>query len=85
MQDAFETANSIISDVKLNICLNNQKHDKKDLVDWIEKKQGFRTTSFKDWKLVEAEEKKRGLILGKSAEKLVNLEEILDIINNNKK
>ncbi|KAG9302456.1 hypothetical protein G9A89_006420 [Geosiphon pyriformis] len=85
MYDAFETAEVILSDLKLKkpMIPNHNKEVKQGfnaILPSLEKR-GIRTVSYDDWKKVEEMENEMGRLKGKPREKLVRTEDVLKILD----
>lgn len=77
MYDAFQTAESLAADIHLKCVPQKQVMDKNQVRLWMEEKQRMKTTSFSDWKRVEAEEERRGRLQGKPREKMTDMDDVL--------
>lgn len=86
MYDAFQTAECVISDIHDRIGQNpsNGTSTVQDILDLL-RKRGSNPLSFNEWKIIEAEEKRRGAECGKPIEKLTSIDEVLSLIQNYQK
>ncbi|CAG8455236.1 13375_t:CDS:2 [Ambispora gerdemannii] len=86
MYDAFETAETILSDIdqKKPIIPSSGIGPKQgaDAIIPLLKERGVRTVSYDDWKKVEEKENELGRQKGKPREKVVTTEQVLEILGN---
>jgi len=85
MEDAFQTADSIVSDFRSGEPLLNGDGESTRL-GWQGVKSEMsdsrkRWTSWKDWKRIDDVEKERGARLGKPREKITTIEEMLGVLD----
>lgn len=81
MYDAFQTADCIIADISTQDPPENSiVADREEFMKLLTAR-GQRPVTFQDWKRVEAEEKRRGALLGKPQEKLTSVQDILAVID----
>ncbi|KAJ3291823.1 hypothetical protein HK104_005783 [Borealophlyctis nickersoniae] len=80
MYDAVETADAVIADVQAGAIVPKQSpNDIEKLLD----ARGIKPISFKQWNAIDAEEQKRGAQTGKPREKIVDVDEMLQIARRN--
>lgn len=77
MNDAFETAESIAEDVAKNRLSTSQKSDTADLL----ASRKVRVVSFSDWRKIEFIERMKGEAIGKPAEKLTDVQCMLEAVS----
>lgn len=85
MEDAFQTADAVVSDIDERAALLNGVERSTGL-GWERVKEeveseGKRWTNWKDWKRIDEIEKERGKELGKPREKIVSVEEMLKVLD----
>lgn len=75
MFDAFSTADLIASDLSLASTKSRSDLAIEELAG------GRRVVRWEDWERIDAEERRRGGVLGKVREKITTVEEMLDFLN----
>ena len=86
MDDAFSTADAIVSDWESeNLFLGSEDTNNTSKEGWHVLKnsveaQGIRSVSWNDWLKIDAEEKRRGKDMGKEREKFTSVKDILEIL-----
>lgn len=81
MTDAFETGKSVVTDIKNT---DNHKKTGKEAILKALASKGVNSVSFEDWCLIDAEEERRGRLLGKPREKVVVVEDMMSIVKRGK-
>src|SRR4051812_12307128 len=79
MQDAFETAETIVADFKGKQVTRMIENEPRGY-DAIAGKLGGRAVSYSDWKLLERAEEEAGAARGKPREKIARVDEMLKVI-----
>ncbi|KAF7249117.1 NADPH:adrenodoxin oxidoreductase, mitochondrial [Varanus komodoensis] len=80
MNDSFETAQSILEDLQSGALAHTGAKEGMDLVRSTLQSRGIRPVSFSDWEKIDAAEVTRGKLVGKPREKIVNPQEMLELI-----
>lgn len=81
MSDAYETADTILEDIKNNASFltPTNNHDN-DLLHLLNQRQ-IRSVSYNDWKKIELAEFEAGKVLGKPREKFTAIEDMLKVLH----
>ncbi|KAI7863134.1 hypothetical protein BDF14DRAFT_1876389 [Spinellus fusiger] len=81
MQDAYETAETIVEDLKAqkDMLPGDIKRGAEGL-EYLFKERNIRAVSYEDWKTIEAAEVAQGALYGKPREKLVSVESMLAVL-----
>ncbi|KAK7576127.1 hypothetical protein V9T40_012413 [Parthenolecanium corni] len=79
MNNAFNTANLILEDMKNNVILSEAKKPGSEYILSLLKSQNIRTVDWEGWKKIDEVEISRGKERSKPREKIVDIEEMVDI------
>ncbi|XP_016158346.1 PREDICTED: NADPH:adrenodoxin oxidoreductase, mitochondrial isoform X3 [Ficedula albicollis] len=80
MNDSFDTAQSVLEDLRGGVLDASPSREGFGLVESILRSRGVRPVSFSDWQKIDAAEVARGKAAGKPREKIVDPAEMLQII-----
>ncbi|XP_063149253.1 NADPH:adrenodoxin oxidoreductase, mitochondrial isoform X2 [Candoia aspera] len=80
MNDSFDTAQSVLEDLQSGALELSAAKEGFDLVSHILRSRGVHPVSFLDWEKINAVEVARGKLAGKPREKIVDQEEMLELI-----
>ncbi|KAM6473341.1 NADPH:adrenodoxin oxidoreductase, mitochondrial isoform 1-T1 [Liasis olivaceus] len=80
MNDSFDTAQSVLEDLQSGALELSGAKEGFDLVSHILRSRGVHPVSFLDWEKIDAVEVARGKLSGKPREKIVDQEEMLELI-----
>ncbi|XP_058026704.1 NADPH:adrenodoxin oxidoreductase, mitochondrial [Ahaetulla prasina] len=80
MNDSFDTAQSVLEDLQSGALQLSSDKEGFDLVSHILQSRGVQPVSFSDWEKIDAVEVARGKLAGKTREKIVDQEEMLELI-----
>lgn len=82
MIDAYQTAECILEDMEYKNSLNSdcKVPSRVETLNWLRDNKPNLPVTFSDWKMLDDEEKKRGIKLGKPREKYTEVEEMLKIM-----
>ncbi|XP_034264598.1 NADPH:adrenodoxin oxidoreductase, mitochondrial [Pantherophis guttatus] len=80
MNDSFDTAQSVLEDLQSGALQLSSAKEGFDLVSQILQSRGVHPVSFSDWEKIDAVEVTRGKLAGKTREKIVDQEEMLELI-----
>ncbi|XP_068769524.1 NADPH:adrenodoxin oxidoreductase, mitochondrial isoform X2 [Struthio camelus] len=80
MNDSFDTAQSVLEDLQAGVLDVSASRDGFGTVGSILRSRGVRPVSFSDWEKIDAAEVTRGKAAGKPREKIVDPEEMLQLI-----
>uniref|UniRef100_A0A8B9Q0U0 NADPH:adrenodoxin oxidoreductase, mitochondrial n=1 Tax=Apteryx owenii TaxID=8824 RepID=A0A8B9Q0U0_APTOW len=80
MNDSFDTAQSVLEDLQAGVLDVSASREGFEAVGSILRSRGVRPVSFSDWEKIDAAEVARGKAAGKPREKIVDPEEMLQLI-----
>ncbi|NXC21604.1 ADRO protein, partial [Corythaeola cristata] len=80
MNDSFDTAQSVLEDLQVGVLDVSTSREGFGAVESILRSRGVRPVSFSDWEKIDAAEVARGKAAGKPREKIVDLQEMLQLI-----
>ncbi|XP_026523033.1 NADPH:adrenodoxin oxidoreductase, mitochondrial [Notechis scutatus] len=80
MNDSFDTAQSVLEDLQSGALQLSSAKKGSDLVSHILRSRGVQPVSFLDWEKIDAVEVARGKLAGKPREKIIDQEEMLELI-----
>ncbi|XP_009979913.1 PREDICTED: NADPH:adrenodoxin oxidoreductase, mitochondrial, partial [Tauraco erythrolophus] len=80
MNDSFDTAQSVLEDLQVGMLDVSASREGFGAVESILRSRGVRPVSFSDWEKIDAAEVARGKAAGKPREKIVDLQEMLQLI-----
>ncbi|XP_013918132.1 PREDICTED: NADPH:adrenodoxin oxidoreductase, mitochondrial-like [Thamnophis sirtalis] len=80
MNDSFDTAQSVLEDLQSGVLQLSSGKEGFDLVSHILQSRGVHPVSFSDWEKIDAVEVARGKLSGKTREKIVDQEEMIELI-----
>ncbi|KFP83906.1 hypothetical protein N311_08079, partial [Apaloderma vittatum] len=80
MNDSFDTAQSVLEDLQVGALDTSTSREGFGAVESILRSRGVRPVSFSDWEKIDAAEVARGKAAGKPREKIVDLQEMLQLI-----
>ncbi|XP_077184002.1 NADPH:adrenodoxin oxidoreductase, mitochondrial isoform X3 [Paroedura picta] len=81
MNDSFDTAQSVLEDLQSGALDVSKAKEGSPLVRSLLQSRGIRPVSFSDWEEIDAAEIGRGKLAGKPREKIVDPQEMLELIN----
>ncbi|KAJ8283874.1 hypothetical protein COCON_G00027240 [Conger conger] len=81
MNDSFDTARVLIQDIETGILDISTAKPGSQTVTPLLQKRGVNPVSFSDWEKIDAEEMKRGSVVGKPREKLLDVTEMLKTVH----
>ncbi|KFO90852.1 hypothetical protein N320_12367, partial [Buceros rhinoceros silvestris] len=80
MNDSFDTAHSVLEDLQAGVLDVSSSREGFGAVESILRSRGVRPVSFSDWEKIDAAEVARGKAAGKPREKIVDPQEMLQLI-----
>ncbi|KFV54943.1 hypothetical protein N328_04211, partial [Gavia stellata] len=80
MNDSFDTAQSVLEDLQVGVLDVSASREGFGAVESILRSRGVRPVSFSDWEKIDAAEVARGKAAGKPREKIVDPQEMLQLI-----
>ncbi|NXN95041.1 ADRO protein, partial [Rhinopomastus cyanomelas] len=81
MNDSFDTAQSVLEDLQAGVLDVSTSREGFGAVESILRSRGVRPISFSDWEKIDAAEVARGKVAGKPREKIVDPQEMLQLID----
>lgn len=79
MSNSFEVGHTIVQHMETGLIDLRVKKPGYEAISRILDDKGIQTVSFSDWEKIDAEEKKRGMQVGKPREKIIDIDEMLKI------